>query len=166
MPQTNRYVSDTAPWNLVKNPDRESRTLLNLVIYNCAEALRIAGILLQPIMPTKAALLLNELGVRPDRRTIEFAHKGKDANYGTEAKTGDAAARLKKWDTIFPPTPNANGSDEEVMEQLSAMFHDKTKNKMNQVAELLAMEARMGEAAVAKLLADAHATKTGKATKG
>lgn len=160
MLQTNRYVSDTEPWNLVKNPDPESRILLNLVIYNCAEALRIAGILLQPIMPTKAALLLNELGVKEDRRTIDFAVKGKDVDYGTEAKTGDPAARLKKWDTIFPPTPNANDSDAEVMDQLSSVLHDKTKNKMNQVAELLAMEARMGEEAVAKMLAEVHAAKT------
>lgn len=157
--QTNRYVSDTEPWHLVKNPDPESRVLLNLVIYNCAEALRIAGILLQPIMPTKASLLLNELGVAPDRRTVDFAVKGKDANYGTEAKTGDAAARTKKWDTIFPPTPNANDSDAEVMEQLSSALHDKTRNKMNQMAELLAMEARMGEEAVAKMLAELHAAK-------
>ncbi|KAK2608748.1 methionyl-tRNA synthetase [Conoideocrella luteorostrata] len=157
--ETNRYVSDTEPWNLVKAPDSESRTLLNLVIYNSAEALRIAGILLQPIMPTKAALLLDELGVREDRRTVEFAVKGKDADYGTEAKTGDPAARTKKWDTIFPPTPNANDSDAEVMEQLSSALHDKTKNKMNQVAELLAMEARMGEEAVAKMLAELHAAK-------
>ncbi|GAB0138561.1 hypothetical protein EsDP_00006791, partial [Epichloe bromicola] len=157
--ETNRYVSDTEPWHLVKNPDPESRVLLNLVIYNCAEALRIAGILLQPIMPTKASLLLNELGVAPDRRTVDYAVKGKDANYGTEAKIGDPAARTKKWDTIFPPTPNANDSDAEIMKQLSSALHDKTRNKMNQMAELLAMEARMGEEAVAKMLAELHAAK-------
>lgn len=110
-------------------------------------------------MPSKSELLLNELGVKEDRRTLEYASKGEDADYGTDAKTGDPAARLKKWDTIFPPTPNANDSDAEVMEQLSSAFHDKTKNKMNQVAELLAMEARMGEEAVAKLLAEVHAAR-------
>ena len=143
----------------MKNQDAESRILLNLAIYNCAEALRIAGILLQPIMPTKASVLLNELGVGQDRRTIEFAAKGKDADYGSAAATGDPGSRTKKWDTIFPPTPNANDSDAEVMEQLSSALHGKTKNKMNQVAELLAMEARMGEEAVAKMLTELHAAK-------
>ncbi|OAA41634.1 methionyl-tRNA synthetase [Metarhizium rileyi] len=160
--ETNRYVTDAEPWNLVRKYDTQSRILLNLTIYNCAEALRIAGILLQPIMPTKASLLLTELGVRVDRRTIEFAFKGRDAEYGTEAKTGDAAARLKKWDTIFPPTPNAHDSDLEVMEQLGSALRDKTKNKMNQIAELLAMEARMGEESVAKMLAEMHAAKSKK----
>ncbi|POR38103.1 Putative methionine--tRNA ligase, mitochondrial [Tolypocladium paradoxum] len=149
--ETNRYVSDTEPWNLVKNPDPESRALLNWVIFNSAEALRIAGILLQPIMPTKASELLNELGVKPERRTVQYARKGKDVDYGTEAQPSSDKGRTKKWDTIFPPTPNANDSDAEVMEQLRTMLQSKTKNKMNQMAELLAMEARMGEEAVTKL---------------
>lgn len=155
--QTNRYVSDTEPWKLVKNADAESRSLLNFVIYNCAEALRIAGILLQPVMPTKASELLDGLGVRPDRRTVQHAHWGRDADYGTEANPGgDEGGRMKKWDTLFPPTASASDSDADVVEQLRAMLHSKTKNRMNQMAELLAMEARMGDEAVAKLLAEAQ----------
>ncbi|KAG5951187.1 hypothetical protein E4U53_003598 [Claviceps sorghi] len=157
--ETNRYISDTKPWSLVKKSGRNSRLLLELVIYNCAEALRIAGILLQPIMPTKAGLLLDELGVARERRSVEFAVKGKDANYGTEANTGDSAARIKKWDTIFPPTANASDSDMEVREQLRSAFHSKTKNRMNQMAELLAMESRIGEEEAAKALAEMHAAK-------
>ncbi|KAM0252796.1 hypothetical protein ACHAQJ_007584 [Trichoderma viride] len=159
--ETNRYVTDTTPWDLVKNQDAESRVLLNWVIFNCAEALRIAGILLQPIMPTKASELLDALGVRPDRRTIEFAAKGKDTDYGTESKPAEPAPRMSKWDTIFPPTASADISDDELLEHLRVALQDKTRNKMNQMSELLAMEARMGEEAVAKLLADTHAAKVG-----
>ncbi|KAG6041146.1 hypothetical protein E4U41_005870 [Claviceps citrina] len=157
--ETNRYVSDTEPWNLVKEAHADSRLLLNLVVYNCAEALRIAGILLQPVMPIKAGLLLNELGVAEERRSIEFAVKGKDAHYGTESKTGTSATRDKKWDTIFPPVPNWRDSDAELRAQLRSALQDKTKNHVNQFAELLAMEARMGEEAVAQMLAETHAAK-------
>ncbi|UKZ46168.1 hypothetical protein TrVGV298_000367 [Trichoderma virens] len=141
--ETNRYVTDTKPWDLVKLQDAESRVLLNWVIFNSAEALRIAGILLQPIMPTKASELLDALGVRSDRRTIEFAAKGKDADYGTESKPVEPGPRMSKWDTIFPPTPSADLSDDELVEHLRVALLDKTRNKMNQMAELLAMEARM-----------------------
>ncbi|KAK6453195.1 methionyl-tRNA synthetase [Trichoderma asperellum] len=157
--ETNRYVSDTKPWDLVKNQDPESRVLLNWVIFNSAEALRIAGILLQPIMPTKASELLDALGVRPDRRTLEFAAKDKDADYGTESKPAEPVPRMSKWDTLFPPTASADLSDDELLEHLRVALLDKTRNKMNQMAELLAMEARMGEEAVAKLLAETHAAK-------
>ncbi|KAM0453837.1 hypothetical protein ACHAPV_008775 [Trichoderma viride] len=156
--ETNRYVSDTKPWDLVKNQDPESRVLLNWVIFNSAEALRIAGILLQPIMPTKASELLDALGVGPDKRTIEFAAKGKDADYGTESKPAEPAPRMSKWDTIFPPTASADLSDDELLEHLRVALLDKTRNKMNQMAELLAMEARMGEEAVAKAIQEATAS--------
>lgn len=112
-------------------------------------------------MPTKASELLNGLGVKSERRTVEFAAKGKDDQYGTESKPADAVARTKKWDTLFPPTPNPNHSDEELIEQLSSALQDKTRNKMNQMAELLAMEARMGEEAVVKMLAKRYAAKKG-----
>ena len=151
-PQTNRYVADTAPWDLVKSTDPSSPFLLHWVIFNCAEALRIAAILLQPIMPTKAAVLLDELGVKPERRTIEFAHMGKDTEYGTPAGPAKDRRRTKKWDTVFPPTPNENDSDAQVIENLRALLQHKTRNKMNQMAEMLAMESRMGEEAVQKLL--------------
>lgn len=151
-PQTNRYASDTAPWDLVKSADPEARTLLHWVIFNCAEALRIAAILLQPVMPTKAAALLDELGVKPKRRTVQYAHMGKDNKYGTQAKPYADDGRIKKWQTIFPPTPHEHDSDEMVMEALRGLLRHRTRNRMNQMAEMLAMESRMGEEAVQKLL--------------
>lgn len=112
-------------------------------------------------MPTKASELLDALGVRPDRRTLEFAAKDKDADYGTESKPAEPVPRMSKWDTLFPPTASADLSDDELLEHLRVALLDKTRNKMNQMAELLAMEARMGEEAVAKLLAETHAAKVG-----
>ncbi len=37
---------------------------VDLIVYLAAEALRLTGILLQPFMPNKARLLLDQLGVR------------------------------------------------------------------------------------------------------
>ncbi|PHH92242.1 hypothetical protein CDD83_8261 [Cordyceps sp. RAO-2017] len=153
--ETNRYVTDAKPWDLVKNTDEQGRTLLNWVVFNAGEAVRIASILLQPFMPTKASDVLDELGVRQDRRTVEYAEMGKDVDYGTPSRVKLSEGRPKIWGTVFPPVPDAEDSDEEVMEQLKTMLWPKTKNKMNQRVELLAMEARMGEEAVAKLLSDA-----------
>lgn len=125
-------------------------------MFNCGEALRIAGILLQPIMPSKTERLLNELGVQSDRRTLAWAQKGADNDYGTEtAMDGDAVARTHKWDTIFPPTASVEMSDQEVLQLLRSELASNTRNKMNQMAELLALEARLGEEGVNKLIGDA-----------
>jgi methionyl-tRNA synthetase len=57
---TNRYVESNAPWKLHKEGNQER---INAVLYTAAEALRIASILLYPVMPGKCRDLLARLGV-------------------------------------------------------------------------------------------------------
>ncbi|UWG97674.1 methionine--tRNA ligase [Dehalobacter sp. DCM] len=45
----NKYVDETAPWNLAKDPMNEKR--LNTVLYAFVECIRILGILCAPFMP-------------------------------------------------------------------------------------------------------------------
>lgn len=42
----------------------------------------MAGILLQPYMPNKAKMLLDQLGVDESRRTLEYCSVGLDPEYG------------------------------------------------------------------------------------
>jgi methionyl-tRNA synthetase len=72
---------------------------MNRVVYLCAEALRITGILLQPYMPGKAAVLLDMLGVDEERRTATYAVLGTDFDYG------NSKIELGKGElgTLFPP---------------------------------------------------------------
>jgi methionyl-tRNA synthetase len=53
------------------------------IVYLAAEALRMTGILLQPYMPNKANMLLDQLGVQQDRRTLEYCKPDADLDYGT-----------------------------------------------------------------------------------
>ncbi len=56
--ETNRYFSQQEPWVLRKtDPDR-----MATVLYVTLEVLRIVGILVQPVMPTAAARILELLG--------------------------------------------------------------------------------------------------------
>lgn len=56
---------------MVKNPDEKQR--LDDVLYYSLEACRIAGILLQPVMPTKMNSLLTRLGVSEEDRYFKNA---------------------------------------------------------------------------------------------
>ena len=59
------YINTTEPFRLAKQvsgPDDPRHADLALILYNCAEALRIAAILLLPFMPQKAARVLEMLG--------------------------------------------------------------------------------------------------------
>ncbi|KAG5997704.1 hypothetical protein E4U52_003280 [Claviceps spartinae] len=152
MIETNRYISETTPWKLAKEGGPKKRTLLNLVIYNAAEALRITAILLQPIMPTKAGLMLDELGVAADRRTVKYAVKGRDSLYGIDISMDDSSGRMNKWKSIFPPMPDAEGFNKTFMKRLNIAFSDITTNPRNQMADYMVMELRFGKHQAAEML--------------
>ena len=55
----NKYIDETEPWKLAKDPDRIGR--LATVLYNLLESVRIAGILLKPYLPDTSDKILNSL---------------------------------------------------------------------------------------------------------
>ncbi len=63
---TNRFIDDTAPFQLAK--DESQRERLATIMYTCAEAVRIVLLYLSPILPEKAVAgltLLGQEGIEP-----------------------------------------------------------------------------------------------------
>ncbi len=58
--RTNKYIDETAPWALAKDPEQKPR--LAAVMYNLCESLRISAILLKPFMPQTADAICASLG--------------------------------------------------------------------------------------------------------
>lgn len=56
----NRYLEAREPWQLAKEEELSSK--LDTTLYTSAEALRIAGVLLSPVMPERMVELLRQLG--------------------------------------------------------------------------------------------------------
>mgnify|MGYP001411255025 CR=1 FL=1 len=57
---TNEYIAETSPWALAKDPANQAR--VEQVLFDAAEAIRLAAILLTPIMPRSAAEILRRVG--------------------------------------------------------------------------------------------------------
>ena len=57
---SNEFIAETAPWTLAKNTADAGR--LDEVLFEVAEALRIAAVLLRPIMPASSAEILRRVG--------------------------------------------------------------------------------------------------------
>ena len=57
---TNEFVASQQPWALAKDPARAGQ--LTGVLYDAAEAVRIAAVLLLPVMPKSAAEILHRMG--------------------------------------------------------------------------------------------------------
>ena len=55
----NKYIDETEPWKLAKDPDQSAR--LATVLYNLLESVRIAAILLRPYLPQTSEKILASL---------------------------------------------------------------------------------------------------------
>ena len=58
----NKYAEQRAPWKLAKSAEPSDREKLETTLSNMAEALRIASVLLAPVMPTVSEKILSLLG--------------------------------------------------------------------------------------------------------
>ena len=56
----NEFIADTAPWALSKEPAQADR--LTQVLFDAAEAIRLAAVMLYPIMPRSSAEILRRVG--------------------------------------------------------------------------------------------------------
>ena len=63
----NKYIDETMPWALAKDPDSISR--LATVLYNLLESIRISAVLLEPFLPVTSEKILNQLNTQ--KRDIE-----------------------------------------------------------------------------------------------
>jgi methionyl-tRNA synthetase len=64
----NRYFSAQEPWVLRKSDSEADQVRFRTVLYTTLEAVRVAAVLVQPVMPASAARLLDLLGQPEDRR--------------------------------------------------------------------------------------------------
>lgn len=85
--RANKYIDETAPWILAKDPEKAAR--LQTVMYNLAETLRIVAILIAPYIPSTSPKLYTQLGLAvPEQFLLEEAVFGKLAD-GTVVAKGD-----------------------------------------------------------------------------
>ncbi len=77
----NRYFSAQQPWVLRKSESEADQRRFATVLYTTCEVVRIAALLIQPVMPESAGKLLDLLGQPQDQRT--FAAIGTRLTPGT-----------------------------------------------------------------------------------
>lgn len=69
--RSNKYIDETAPWVLDKDPEKAPR--LARVLYTLCESLRVVAVLLAPFMPSTAAELQKRLGLNTNSGSYEKA---------------------------------------------------------------------------------------------
>jgi len=69
--EANRYFSAQQPWVLRKSESEADQKRFATVLYTTCEAVRIAALLIQPVMPDSAGKLLDLLGQTPAQRGFD-----------------------------------------------------------------------------------------------
>lgn len=73
--KANKYIDDTAPWVLAKDPSKKD--VLAKVLYNLIEALRVVGTILLAFLPETAKKILTDVGINSD-----ITEYGENVRYG------------------------------------------------------------------------------------
>ncbi len=87
--RANKYIDETTPWLLAK--DETKRERLGTVLYNLAECVRIAAILLKPFLTKAPALILKSFGCDEGAGFDALAFGGLKAG-----------AKIEKLPPVFP----------------------------------------------------------------
>ena len=88
----NEFITESEPWALAKDPSASER--LAQVLYDAAEATRVAALLLLPVMPGSCAEILRRFG---------FPKDATNARLATDAPWGAAGElRCKKGPPLWP----------------------------------------------------------------
>jgi methionyl-tRNA synthetase len=85
---TNEFIAAAAPWALAKSPADAGR--LDAVLFEVAEAVRIAAVLLQPIMPSASAEILRRIGETTSPASLRLDRDGRWRADGTRPITKGA----------------------------------------------------------------------------
>jgi methionyl-tRNA synthetase len=96
--KANRYFANNEPWKLAKSDPARMR----VVLFTTIETLRVAGVLLQPVMPAAMGKLLDLLGVAPDRRDFAAVDAGADAGRIEAPHRLAPGAALPAPSPVFP----------------------------------------------------------------
>lgn len=95
------YIEKTQPFKMAKEPSNLPR--VGAVLYDCAEAVRIASLLLWPAMPVRMAELWNRLGFGEETAALAGDEAGASGRLDVWANWGwlKEGASVSKGDALF-----------------------------------------------------------------
>lgn len=128
--RANKYIDETMPWALAKDPDQIGR--LATVLYNLLETIRIAAILLEPYMPVTSGKILDQIGTQ--QRSYESIHTfgALETGIHVTAKPEILFARLNEKEVL----EKVEANEKRVAEERKAAEAKAREITVNEVAKL------------------------------
>lgn len=131
--RANKYIDETMPWALAKEPAGKER--LASVLYNLVEVIRIATVLLSPVMPTVPGLVWNQLGADP------AANSRWEAVAWGGTRPGQ---KVKKHESLFPRIEWSEAKQEEKVQPAAPQTPPLSTEEVS-IEEFAKLDLRVGE---------------------
>jgi len=135
--EANRYVDQQAPWGLARRGEEKA---LDRVLYSAAEALRIAAVLVAPVMPDTADEIERQLGLSSWRRSWSQA---------TEWGLLPGGQRVGEVRPLFPRRETRSAA-------VGVRIQGHREGEMVSIKDFQAMDLRVGEIKTAEAVAGAN----------
>mgnify|MGYP004469749883 CR=1 FL=1 len=156
--RANKYIDETEPWNLAKDPEKQST--LDSVMAHLAESLRLIALLIQPVMTHAPKQIFGQLGFDDQdvaQETLEWGHLPSGAQVvakGTPIFPRLDAEAEVNWikAQMTPPKAKATVKDEDRKAEIDFDTFDKSEIR---VAEILDVEKVKGADKLLKFTLDA-----------
>jgi methionyl-tRNA synthetase len=97
----NEFIAATAPWTLAKDPAK--RPQLEQVLFDTSEAIRIAAVMLEPMMPSSSREILRRVGASTEG--LQFDRDGRWRNDGERTLLQEGPLWPRKETTIVSDNP-------------------------------------------------------------
>lgn len=140
--RSNKYIDETAPWILAKDPEKKDR--LATVLYNLLEGIRVCAVLLTPFMPETADKILDQIGASEEERVYESA-----GSFGVLA----ADVTVHRGETLFPRIDVKKELEELEAAEKAAKEQKEEKPKIELEPEIAIDDFTKVELRVAKIVA-------------
>ena len=98
---TNEFIAATSPWALAKDPASADR--VTQVLFDAAEAVRLAAVLLEPIMPSSSREILRRVGAASEG--LNFDRDGRWRNDGARTLLQEGPLWPRKETTTVSDNP-------------------------------------------------------------
>jgi len=113
----NLHIAENAPWALAKDPSQADR--LTQVLFDAAEAIRLAAVLLTPIVPASSAEILRRVGAASDS-----LHLDRDGRWRPEGERV-----LTQGASLWPRFDKKTTKEKPVSESVPANPEPRTENQ-------------------------------------
>src|SRR5688572_29434814 len=145
----NEFIAETAPWSLAKRGDD---VRLDEVLFDVAEAVRVAAVLLRPVMPASAAEILHRVGETTEPDALRLDRDGRWRSEGVRQIAKGAAL----WPRVEDDARRASSAPfDELRAPRAGRVAERTRQEDIRVDEKPAGEAAPGApAAPARIAID------------